>query len=402
MDKEKTKNESREFTATQDAQERPGSSHSPKSPREAEGAKKKKEEKPSEQASGKGTSHKKPPKKNRRKQDLPPPGKPGGIDDPLRRGLSGAGVRWYLRFLEQGLTPEEARRKAVERKRPQEQPPQQTEKRGPKTQTPPQRPNVKRRKTEAGSSTATAKQTGQATSYAEAVSMIKVAVLPKNYPRETLSAEQLTALEDAIVQEMVLGAECKLQFGGIHFRPSTLVVDCVTQETADWLRANAPSLSNWRGTELMACVGEDIPRAHAITVFFPRSSNFETEKLLALVSTQNMGLHTQLWKVLGSKKEGNGQLLNIGIDDESCEAIRKMGYTIFFRFGKIPVHGLRKDSSKKKEEEEAGKTPDPGAVEDPAGETESTGSVDQDTTVTPSEEEQMLLDDEEASTPTHV
>ncbi|CAG9818808.1 unnamed protein product [Phaedon cochleariae] len=185
--------------------------------------------------------------------------------------------------------------------------------------------------------TATAKQTGQTTSYAEAVSSIKIAVLSKNYPEETLSAEQLTALEDAIVQEMILGAECKLQFGGIHFRPSMLVVDCVNQETADWMRAKAPSLSTWEGSELMVCLGDDIPRAHTITVFFPRSTDLEPEKLLTLVSTQNRGLQTQLWRTLGSKKEGNGQLLNLGMDDESCEAIRNMGYTIFYSVCRMSI-----------------------------------------------------------------
>ncbi|CAG9820001.1 unnamed protein product [Phaedon cochleariae] len=158
---------------------------------------------------------------------LPSPGKLGGIDDPLKQ--EGKPSR--------GRNPRSCHLK-----------PQQTEKREPETLTPPQRPNAKRRKTEAGSSTATAKQTGEATSYDEVVSSIKIAVLPKNYLEETLIAEQLTALEDAIVQEMILGAECKLQVGGIHFRSSMLLVDCVNQVTAVWLRAKAFSLSTWETT----------------------------------------------------------------------------------------------------------------------------------------------------------
>lgn len=43
---------------------------------------------------------------------LPSWSEPGGLGDPLRHGLSGAGVRWYLRFLAQGLKPEEARKRA--------------------------------------------------------------------------------------------------------------------------------------------------------------------------------------------------------------------------------------------------------------------------------------------------
>lgn len=67
---------------------------------------------PASQPSGAAQSAKK-----RRKQPfLPPRDQPGGLGDPLRKGLSGAMVRWYLRFLEQGMEPTEARKKAEERR----------------------------------------------------------------------------------------------------------------------------------------------------------------------------------------------------------------------------------------------------------------------------------------------
>ncbi|CAG9817175.1 unnamed protein product [Phaedon cochleariae] len=159
------------------------------------------------QASDKGSPSKKFSAKNwRRQMPLPRPSKPRGIDDPPQRGRSRM-------------------------------------------------------------------QTGQATSYAEANSMMEIAVLSRNYPEETLSADQLIALEDAIVQKMmkmILGAECRLRFGDIHFRFSMLLVDYVNQETADWLRAKVPSLGTWGSLELMMCLGDDIPRAHTITVFFSK------------------------------------------------------------------------------------------------------------------------------------
>ncbi|CAH1170632.1 unnamed protein product [Phaedon cochleariae] len=67
----------------------------------------------------------------------------------------------------------------------------------------PRQNQLKRRRTEAQSSTATAEQIGQATSYDnKLVSMIKNITPLRKYSKEMLSAEQLTALEDAIVQEM--------------------------------------------------------------------------------------------------------------------------------------------------------------------------------------------------------
>ncbi|KAI8120721.1 Serine/arginine-rich splicing factor 1 [Lucilia cuprina] len=62
-----------------------------------------------------------PPKKSRetiqkitlpKNISVPENGKPGGLDDPLRNGMSGAGVKWYLRYLKMGTEPKEARIKA--------------------------------------------------------------------------------------------------------------------------------------------------------------------------------------------------------------------------------------------------------------------------------------------------
>lgn len=63
-------------------------------------------------------------KQTRRPSILPPKGQPRGLGDPLRKGLSGVGVRWYLRHLEERITPEEARKKVDDRKPTKENPPQ--------------------------------------------------------------------------------------------------------------------------------------------------------------------------------------------------------------------------------------------------------------------------------------
>lgn len=258
------------------------------------------------------------------------------------------------------MAPEEARKKASERRVPEERSPRDRypQKRGANQITPQQGPEQKKRKypsASAGSAAIRAR-----TSYAEAASSMKVAILPKE-PQASLSADELAALEEAIVEEMLLGSSCKLKFAGIHFRPGMLVVDAVDQQSADWLVEKAPHLSKWSGVELRACVGEDIPKAHIVTIFFPRSKDMEEEQLLRLVSAQNEGIHTNLWRVLSSKLEGPGRLTSISIDEESLEKILENGSTIFFRFGKIPVHGTkRKPEGNNTERESSPNSPIPG------------------------------------------
>lgn len=83
----------------------------------------------------------------------------------------------------------------------------------------------------------------------------------------------LAAVEDAIVREMISGAEQKLRLTGIYFRPGMLSVDCVDESTVKWLKEKAPQLQKWVGTDMKACVGDEIPKARVITVFFPRSKD---------------------------------------------------------------------------------------------------------------------------------
>lgn len=67
----------------------------------------------------------------------------GRGDDTLRLGLSKVTVHWYLRHLEEGMTPKEVRKKTANRKITQKQ---NSIKRGPNQITPKKGPEYKKRK----------------------------------------------------------------------------------------------------------------------------------------------------------------------------------------------------------------------------------------------------------------
>ncbi|XP_044760763.1 uncharacterized protein LOC123318214 [Coccinella septempunctata] len=295
-------------------------------------------EKPSTSSSGHLEKGKvKRPNKNRLPFELPKLGEPGGRDDPLRRGLSGAGVRRYLRHLHQGLAPEEARKQALSHPTPKVTPTGKHNKRGPELITPPTRPLPKRQKT------AVAK-TGQVTGYAAAVKAEKtsrVGIMPKDYPKATLEAEQLSSLEDILVEEMCQSQERGIHFTGVHFRNGMMLVDCGSQGSAEWIMKSVPQLKSWKGPELVVLRGDDIPKPTNITVFFPRSQEMEPEKILRLVEVQNSNLNTGAWRILNSRKEGKGTVLTIGIDPQTEETLKAGGCCLNFRFGRIPVSGLK-------------------------------------------------------------
>ncbi|XP_050296349.1 uncharacterized protein LOC126736164 [Anthonomus grandis grandis] len=347
-------------------------------------------------------------------------GKPGGRDDPLRRGLSGAGVRKYLRFLHEGISPEEARKKVLDdkEKRKEEQPPQTSKaspkknpqgKRGSDFISPQQKKGEKKQRTgddpRVMKTSKSANIAGQATSYAKAAKLIRIGVLPEDYPEATLTSEQLTDVEEAIVSEMINSTTKGLQFSGIHFRSGMILVDCESEQTAEWLAQMAPRLKEWKGPALVAKRGEDIPKAHTISLFLPRSKGQDTTALLKLIGVQNPEISTETWKVISAKGNGHGQVLSVGIDTKSADSIQAKGYTIHYRFGQIPVSGLRKQEKAKDKKIEldpstsASTSSEPVANENTstATKTQETEGMDLDLNVNPttSAEENVISSEEE-------
>ncbi|XP_043064719.1 uncharacterized protein LOC122320591 [Drosophila ficusphila] len=222
-------------------------------------------------------------------------------------------VKWYLRYLQQGMTLDEALRKA----------------KGGTASGPPATP-----------------LTGTHTSYAEATKRVRVAVLPEEYPQVHLSHEELSELEEAIMDDVVMSAwDTAVAFRAIHFRVGYLLIECLDQDSADWLRAFVPQLRTWKGLPLGTRVGEDIPAVFNVTVFCPRSAERSNEELLMMFGRQNK-LKTDAWKVISRKNDGGGALLVIGIDQLTRDEIVSKGHQLDFRFGTVSVSDLRRAEKK--------------------------------------------------------
>ncbi|EDW04833.1 GH23164 [Drosophila grimshawi] len=179
-------------------------------------------------------------------------------------------------------------------------------------------------------------------SYADMAKKVKVAVLPVSFPRVMLSHGDLSVLEEAIIDEVIASdGDVAVSFVGIHFRVGFLVIKCSDETSADWLRIATSRLQSWKGVPLECKVGDDIPSPHCITLFCPRSAARSTESLLVLLRNQNR-IETDTWKVISRRNEGGGALLVIGIDELSKNVIVEKGHQVFFRYGTIPVSGLKK------------------------------------------------------------
>lgn len=257
------------------------------------------------------------------KKQLPRLGEPGGLDDPLRKGMNGSDVKWYIRFLEKGLTPVEAKQKTLERKTS----PTEAESGAKRSrQSPGDKPPTKRPKQ----------------SYADVAKTTKVAVLPLQYPDAKLTIAQLNAIEKAIIDAMATEKSQHVNFEGLVYRPNMLIIGSVDNDSTCWLSRLINKIAAWEGIPLTVKVGDDIPKPHVINVFLPKCTERTTEELVNLLKVSNAGICTDEWKVLARKEQGKGILLTIGVNADSIKQIIKQNNTLRFQFTRVRVYGHKK------------------------------------------------------------
>ncbi|XP_017494029.1 PREDICTED: uncharacterized protein LOC108382140 [Rhagoletis zephyria] len=172
-----------------------------------------------------------------------------------------------------------------------------------------------------------------------------MAVLPVNYPAVSLSADDLTTLQVVIMDEVFKGWMHPLAFFGVYFRPGMLLVDCKDESTAMWLKNVAGNLEGWQGPPLCTKRGDDIPPTHNLTVFLPRGADKSPEYAIGLLRGQNEGLNALRWRIINSSIEDTGLRLNVGIDEESFNSIRRDGFGLNFRFGSVAMKPWRHKST---------------------------------------------------------
>ncbi|XP_062715153.1 uncharacterized protein LOC134291437 [Aedes albopictus] len=185
-------------------------------------------------------------------------------------------------------------------------------------------------------------------SFSSVLQYVRVGIVPKDYPDVELSSQQLLATRKAILANVVQQRKelIKPKFGQCSFRPGHLILVCKNQETANWLKGTASTLSIPGEVELVALDEKSIPRPDIIIGFFPVSAEDNTDEILALLESQNDGLNTDAWRIKerNTINELHAELI-FTVDGASMDTIKKCEFLLDYKFGTAPLH--RKLPSKK-------------------------------------------------------
>nr|XP_032292539.1 serine/arginine repetitive matrix protein 1 [Drosophila virilis] len=280
--------------------------------------------------------------RQKREPNITSPGQPGGKGDPNRRNLSGSRTKWYVRYLKKGFHPDEALRMAREPVQPAA-----NYLRGPDLPADEQLPSCESPREDFAHNNerhALSRSPEMEERNERNPNEMTVSLMPVGYPNEKLSHQEKLDLEEAILQEVVAAgatAAAPLRFSSIHFKAGFLKVDCSNQATADWLVHTAEHIYSYKGRPVVPKLGDPKSKFFYITIFLPRSEGKSEEFLLGLIRSQNK-YNTDLWKVVSRKAQAGGTLLVLSIDKTSATDIAANDYAIFYRYGTVPVRGLRK------------------------------------------------------------
>lgn len=156
---------------------------------------------------------------------------------------------------------------------------------------------------------------------------IKVGIVHETTP---LTNEEILELRRRTVKYICKQKDSSLKpkfTRNISLRPGWFIFYCSNEETAEWLK----SLELWNFYGCKPIDEKDFPDYFKVIGHFPNSSDIDTTTILETIEHENQGLKTTNWKVLFRKVNDAIVTLNIEIDKNSDDHLRRVQYKINYR-----------------------------------------------------------------------
>ncbi|GJQ65260.1 hypothetical protein Trydic_g7387 [Trypoxylus dichotomus] len=124
-------------------------------------------------------------------------------------------------------------------------------------------------------------------SYSGALTDIRMAIVPENYPESSISQEQAKLIRNCILQELdklnVVGPEPK--FSAVRHRAGMLRAACVDAGTCSWLAGVVRKCASWDGAKLKLIREDDLPKPIKALVWIP-GPQMESDQILHRLKVQ--------------------------------------------------------------------------------------------------------------------
>lgn len=239
------------------------------------------------------------------------------------------------------LVKEKKRRKKAEKKAAGTWVPKNEWRRGksPPGQTP------KRQRSEASTPSSTqSKQPekrlkGQASSYAEKLTSIRVAVVPQNFPEGRLGEDDSRELQEVlIVQMQPLSDGCLPAFNETpRLENGGLVLCCASPETKVWLEGTVANCNPWKGMRLEVVDAKKVLNNHKVLVRIPPPfDKMKVEEVLSRIQQHDTALSTKDWRVLSANMTGaSGRMVVLALNETDFGKLRSRNLRVRLGLGQV-------------------------------------------------------------------
>lgn len=196
----------------------------------------------------------------------------------------------------------------------------------------------------------------QGLNFKDALNKVKVGIMHTNFPEESLSKDQMMAVQEAILVKVSQTEGLGLLFSGVSLRPGWLCITCDNKDTAEWLMCTVKGMEPWDDASLKAVEEKDLPKSRILSAYFPNSSEDSTEFIVKMLRAQNQSLNVAEWRVVHRSNEGTAAHLLLAVDIASIGMLQKTDFKLGFKFGKVALRSRsttnkppQKSTSKSKE-----------------------------------------------------
>lgn len=174
------------------------------------------------------------------------------------------------------------------------------------------------------------------TAFKDALTAIKIAIVPQDFPETRLTEEQADEVQMALLNAIKPGPEGSgPSFNNCYFDKGAVILSCRSEGTKTWVQTEGPKLKTWQDAKLKVGLAKDLLQTAKVIMLAPKNLRMKTPKeILQLVKTQNAGLKTDEWHVINHAKDENSVTMVLNIDELSLKSLTKSGMKACLGLGK--------------------------------------------------------------------
>lgn len=283
----------------------------------------------------------------------------------LKKGLCGSARRRLKRLMNDGMSFEEAREKAVQpvatpkRSRNvdfdttnsserQPMPKKCRDEHGQGVEAGHKRttmvPKLDKDPVQGGSSSKSSRRVNlPAPTYQEIASRVKLGIIPKGYPEIELTSEQQETVKEALLKKVLdqRREPFKPKFVYCTSRTGYVLISCKDRHTADWVKTAVLQIAPWKDAELVALDEQEIPRQEVLLAFFYRSADDDNDTILGYIESQNDNLNTANWRILQRTVRNQHVEWAITVDGSSMRQLEQQKFVINYKYGQSLIRKKR-------------------------------------------------------------